>query len=206
MRLIFAVFFGVAVVTVLPMKEETCPSDMVPTTIGTCIDRYEWPNRKGSHPLLGATGLRTEYDRGRGPVFDATSLCERVGKRVCSREEWLGACRGSRPRSCNTDKRYIGPDEKKVHERDPEEMQRLDQSEPAGAREGCVSKVGAFDMVGNAEEWVTCPGIGDYGWCLMGRYWADRRSCTFTITRHSPRWHFYTTGFRCCVGGSDDAD
>lgn len=148
--------------------------------------------------MLGATGTRTEYDRQRGPTYDAETLCASVGKRVCRRREWVSACHGVEAPSCNTDKRHIGVDEEKVYERNVTEMRRLDQSEPSGTRAQCRSEAGAYDMVGNAEEWVKCPGYGQYGWCLMGRHWADRRSCTYTVTKHAPRWHYYETGFRCC--------
>jgi sulfatase modifying factor 1 len=191
-----------------------CPRDMA--VVGeSCVDRYEWPNRRGAKPLLGASGLAEPEDIEAGKVMDATRLCASVGKRVCRREEWVAACRGptrsrypfgdrvprydpnKRDGLCNYDRWFRTPNEHRVAIRDPAEMIWLDQSEPAGSRETCRSDYGVYDLMGNAEEWVRC-GAGDYGWCLMGRYWSAPRSCGYTVTRHSPKWHYYQSGFRCC--------
>lgn len=181
----------------------SCPEDMVVAREGVCIDRYEWPNKKGVRPLVYATGL--EDDRWH-EVNEASLLCATVHKRVCTKTEWQHAC-GERypygdkfdPTACNTEKRFRKVDEAKVDKYDKKELARLDQSEPAGSYEKCRSPSGAYDMVGNAEEWVHCD-EGTFGWCLMGRHWADNRgSCRFVVTKHHPRWHYYSTGFRCCL-------
>lgn len=189
-----------------------CPIDMVQTGVGTCIDRYEWPNIKGAHPVIGLTALPQHRDERAGEVWDLTALCDMVGKRVCTRTEWTSACRGSdrsrypwgnakptkKPHPCNTDKLWKQPNEKKLAERDHAEFERLDQSEPAGSREDCVSASGAYDMIGNAEEWVTCPGVGAHGWCLMSRHWAALVTCDYAVTVHHPRWTYYVESGRCC--------
>ena len=204
-----------------PGELGSCPSGMVPSGMGrSCIDRYEWPNRRGVKPLVGVSGVPEQEDLAAGRVMDAQRLCASVGKRVCLRDEWIAACRGEAyskypfgnevPRYnpedqnglCNYDKWYRSPDEYKVATRDPHEMRRLDQSDPAGKRETCRSASGAYDMMGNAEEWVRCPGLGEQGWCLMGRYWSSPQACGYTITKHSPKWHYYESGFRCCKDGS----
>lgn len=192
-----------------------CPSDMVLAKPGVCIDRYEWPNKPGVRPMLGASGLPEEHDVKAGRVMDAQRLCASVGKRVCHADEWVAACEGRNEAKypfgdelpefvpgegkglCNYDKYFIGPDENKVWSRDPKEMKRLDQSEPVGNRKTCMSASGAFDMIGNAEEWVRCD-HGEYGWCLASRFWAEPVSCHNLIVTHAPRWHYYSTGFRCC--------
>ena len=186
-----------------------CPEDMVIAREGVCIDRYEWPNKQGVKPLVYATGL--EDDRW-NEVNEATLLCATVHKRVCNKTEWQHAC-GDKypygqtfdPTACNTEKRYRKVDEAKVDKYDKKELARLDQSSPAGSYEKCRSPSGAYDMVGNAEEWVLCD-EGKYGWCLMGRYWGERGSCSFVVTKHHPRWHFYETGFRCCKDANTDEE
>ena len=58
--------------------------------------------------------------------------------------------------ACNIDKPYIFPDEVKwshPSER-PAEIARLDQRDPSGTRESCVSPYGVYDMTGNVDEWV----------------------------------------------------
>jgi sulfatase modifying factor 1 len=184
-------------------QKAACPDDMVIAREGVCIDRYEWPNKVGVKPLVYATGL--EDDRW-NEVNEAALLCAGVRKRVCRKNEWQSACGGRYPygetfdpTACNTQKRYRKVDEAKVDKYDKKELARLDQSAPAGSYEKCRSPSGAYDMVGNAEEWVLCE-EGKYGWCLMGRHWADDRgSCRFVVTKHHPRWHYYSTGFRCCA-------
>jgi formylglycine-generating enzyme required for sulfatase activity len=183
-----------------------CPVDMVETGVGTCIDQQEWPGQDG-RPLVGASGLpeiEHEID------LSADTLCRSVGKRVCEREEWMSACsRGVKfpygdryePGLCNDEKHWKEVDEAKVAHRDPKELDRLNGSEPSGSRPECRSPSGAFDMVGNVEEWVRCR-EGKFGWCLVGGYWASQgaRTCESAILVHAPRWHYYQSGTRCCSG------
>src|SRR6478735_2516719 len=198
-----ACLFAILVTHSARSQLAACPDDMVVAREGVCIDRYEWPNKKGVRPLVYASGL--EDDRW-NEVNEASLLCATVHKRVCTKTEWQHAC-GDKypygdtfdPTACNTEKRFRKVDEKKVDRYDKKELARLDQSAPAGEYEKCRSPSGAYDMVGNAEEWVRCD-EGVFGWCLMGRHWADNRgSCKFVVTKHHPRWHYYSTGFRCCL-------
>lgn len=205
-------------ISLMGSASEECPADMVPTGVGSCIDRYEWPNRAGELPTVGLSALPEPQDAEAGLTLDADTLCRSVGKRVCRLGEWRSAClykagawpEGKAPANyepgelaCNADKLYRGTvNERAIDKRHPAEFERLDQREPSGARVRCESESGARDMVGNAEEWVRCPGVGKFGWCLMGRYWADPRSCNYTVTVHAPRWHFYETGARCCSEGA----
>lgn len=49
---------------------------------GYSIDRYPYPNEKGSPPRTGVT------------LDEARSLCEAGGKRLCTELEWEAACKG----------------------------------------------------------------------------------------------------------------
>jgi formylglycine-generating enzyme required for sulfatase activity len=178
---------------------------MVRATDNVCIDAYEWPNTPGVPPLLAVSGEPEVY----GSPIDASMLCLSVGKRVCTRTEWMAACRGPEgflypygdkydAMACNTGARWKEVNAEKVAKRDERELVKLNQSSPSGSFGKCVSSAGAYDMVGNAEEWVRCDS-GLYGWCLVGGYWASKgASCAYAITTHSPLWHYYETGFRCC--------
>lgn len=183
-----------------------CPAGMTPTGVHTCIDVKEWAGPSGK-PLLGVSGL-PEPDAKEDVSLD--TLCRSVGKRVCEREEWVSACaHGEKfpygdkyvPGACNDGRAWKQVDEAKVAHRDPKELARLDGSEPGGSRPECRSPSGAFDMVGNVEEWVRCR-EGEYGWCLVGGYWASQgaRTCASAIIKHAPRWHYYQSGGRCCSG------
>lgn len=194
-----------------PARRAECPADMVIAMPGVCIDRYEWPNKKGEKPRLAQSGTQ----EGLGPVENAEDFCAYYDKRTCTRREWMRACEGPGgskypygqtydASSCNVTKQWRSVNAAKVAARNAKELARLDQSEPSGSRDECVSPSGAADMVGNAEEWVRCNnGQEDkFGtkWCLVGGYWADpRSSCSYVITKHIPTWHYYETGFRCCL-------
>lgn len=195
-------------------RPKHCPSDMVAVTDRICIDRFEWPNIEGEKPLLGVSAIAETEDVLAGLVMDGAQLCATVNKRLCYEDEWINACRGPDGAPfpfgntvpdfvpgdgsglCNYDKLFRKVDENKVFRREPKEMRRLDQSEPAGHREHCVSATGAVDMMGSAEEWVL---TRDGGYALAGRYWAQPWACHSLAREHAPNWHYYQSGFRCCL-------
>jgi sulfatase modifying factor 1 len=169
-----------------------------------CVDRYEWPNKVGALPAVMAS-----WD-------EAKTSCAEVGKRLCSDTEWTLSCEGPErapypygggytrdSQACNIDKPYIWPHPEKVY--DPstqaDELARLDQREPSGARASCVSPYGVRDMVGNVDEWVVNasqagkPHIS----ALKGGYWGPVRTrCRAITTGHGETFKYYQIGFRCC--------
>lgn len=169
-----------------------------------CIDRYEFPNQQGVKPSLGMN-----WDQ-------ANELCQRSGKRLCTDEEWTLACEGAgrlpypygyvRDKSaCNFDKPYRIPNDQRYA--DPatraEESERLDQREPSGSRQACVSGYGVFDMTGNVDEWVNLERgshqKAPFKSALKGGYWGPVRNRCRPITATHNRWHFgYQIGLRCC--------
>lgn len=212
--------------------QKSCPADMVLVPESkSCIDRYEWPNKKGESPLVGATATQSIWDKKKGIQMDAESLCASVGKRMCQLNEWVSSCKGKggtdypfgrklpkkRPEPedapCNYTQWFKKPDYRKVFIRDPEEMSRLNQSDKSGDR-GCVSGGGAEDMMGNVEEWIHCPswlssnctgkGTDKVCYCLAGRYWSAPATCDKVIVSHAPVYHDYETGFRCCSSLNSD--
>lgn len=103
---------------------------------------------------------------------------------------------------------------------------RLDQEPGFLSRTGeyasCVSSYGVFDMVGNLHEWVSDKvdsslpnkvpleeGVRkklekNFGHgVFMGGFYSTTAEhgpgCEFTTIGHEPRYHDYSTGFRCCA-------
>lgn len=173
-----------------------------------CIDRHEWPNRIGAMPEV-YVDWHTAKDR-----------CASVGKRLCSRVEWVFACEGEKrlpyswgytrqPSPCNIDRAVIDFDidallDPKARE---EELDRLWQGDPVGSHPNCRSSWGVYDLNGNVDEWTddqadnpSSPHIST----LNGAYWGKvRATCRITTTSHGPTFKFYQVGFRCCADPRD---
>jgi formylglycine-generating enzyme required for sulfatase activity len=179
--------------------------DGTPTHKHFCIDRYEWPNQPGVKPAVAV-----DWN-------GARARCASAGKRLCLETEWTLACEGQErlpypygyarnSEACNIDRPYILPDEAKWQ--DPRtraaELARLDQREPSGSRDSCVSPYGVFDLTGNVDEWVVNEtGKQDdkpYVSGLKGGYWGPVRDrCRPMTTDHNQTYIYYQIGFRCCA-------
>ena len=166
-----------------------------------CIDRYEWPNKKGERPVVMKTWT------------EAQEICRAAGKRLCGDSEWTLACEGKHrlpypygrrrdAKACNIDKALPQVNEKAIA--DPKtsaaEVARLWQGEVSGARPSCTSPYGVFDMTGNVDEWVVNESGKPYKSASKGGYWGPVRArCRPTTTGHGETFPFYQTGFRCCA-------
>jgi formylglycine-generating enzyme required for sulfatase activity len=170
-----------------------------------CIDRYEWPNQPGAKPVVGVNWN------------EAREQCAGVHKRLCQGAEWTLACEGAErlpypygyvrnAEACNIDRPYIMPDDARWADpkNRPAEIARLDQRDPSGARDSCVSPFGVYDMTGNVDEWV----VNEHGTRkekpyasgLKGGYWGPVRDRCRPMTTEHNEWHTgYQIGFRCCA-------
>jgi len=82
----------------------------------------------------------------------------------------------------------------------------LYQGTAAGERARCVGAAAVEDLVGNVEEWVRRRDGGDgaqFSGALVGRYWAESRTCQSRVTVHGNSFRFYEIGFRCCRDCTD---
>ncbi len=171
-----------------------------------CVDAHEWPNRQGEKPTVFVTW------------HQAQASCASVGKRLCERSEWTLACEGPKrapypygwvrhPSPCNVSRPAIEFDDRELV--DPRTraaaLERLWQADPIGSHPDCVSPFGAFDMVGNVDEWTDnrAEGTAQIS-TLNGGYWGPvRNTCRLTTKTHGPDFQFYQIGFRCCSDTRD---
>jgi protein-disulfide isomerase/uncharacterized membrane protein len=138
--------------------------------------------------------------------FAARDACEAAGKRLCTEEEWITACQGTRAIDDDGDGEFADDliEGSSYPYADHHERGRCwdDQRDLrpvyTGEMPGCVSADGVYDLTGNAEEWV---GSSPETAVLLGGAYDTskdharcyRRNDTFGAGYASPR-----TGFRCC--------
>lgn len=171
-----------------------------------CMDRYEWPNKKGELPSLLISWT------------DAKKECEKIGKRLCTEDEFNFACEGEAmlpytygyvrdPTKCSIDKPYRKREKKLLKYeaclKKPEckkELEKLDQRLPTGSLPACVSPFGVYDLNGNINEWVFRPKEKPPNRSgLKGGWWGPVRGrCRPTVGFHKEDDYGYEEGFRCC--------
>jgi formylglycine-generating enzyme required for sulfatase activity len=153
-------------------------------------------------------------------AVDGDAWCRARGKRLCSEAEWVRACQGPAQRPfpyggvyergrCDDDKTWKAPDWTVLagwpSAAAQAEAARLYQADSSGARPGCVSAEGVYDLTGNVAEWVTrsFPHANDYAEVMKGCYWSgcyggSPPSCAFVNPAHPGTFRSYEAGFRCC--------
>ena len=176
------------------------------TPMRYCIDKYEFPNRKGQRPMVMQN------------FYQAQVQCSKVGKRVCTENEWTLACEGpSRkpfpygyvrdPEKCNGDKTYGFPDKELVTNSDPKELERLWQGKVSGSQPDCVTDYGVYDMPGNADELAASvtkfPGNPKRNFDNVTTggpwYYGVRNQCRPKIYTHDESFAYYYLSWRCCA-------
>ncbi len=144
------------------LDDAPCPDDMA-LTAGVCIDVAETV-------LVGELGRKDQADSwpdsptravaevhlGEVPTvfasyYQGAAACENVGKRMCTAEEWQGAC-------APNGTAFPWGDHGEASERcavvDADEQPVVEALQPAGSYPECVSSDGVYDMLGNAWEWA----------------------------------------------------
>jgi len=203
-----------------------------------CIDKYEayvveldaHGDERAHSPYDVVDGLRVRAKVAAGVVpqayisqVQAREACKNAGKRLCKADEYIRACRGTKPTDlypyggmqyragvCNEGKgsfvaAAFGADFMKrtyAEFNDPKLNQMGGGLAKTGAFQKCVSPDGAFDMVGNLHEWTD--GADQYGHTgFRGGWYGDAEKngpgCFYVTTVHEPTYHDYSTGFRCCA-------
>lgn len=167
-----------------------------------CIDRFEYPNRKGEYPIV----LLDWHEAG--------GLCKAQGKRLCTEDEWTFACEGEEAlpypygyvrdaEACIADKpwrRFRGSwaVSGRASDATKRELDDLWQGLPSGSQPKCKSPFGVYDMTGNVDEWTRATKPGRVS-ILKGGYWGPVRTrCRPSTRAHGETHVFYQEGVRCC--------
>lgn len=171
------------------IADEEIPGEQV-ILKGFYIDVFPYPDEEGAIPLTNVT--RDE----------ASALCERDGKRLCTELEWERACKG--------------PDNRTYEYGDGYRMDRCATGtepvlRPNGLRVGCRSDFGVFDLHGSVWQWtasawgrgsdatlVAARGGNATSGELVGR-------CANAVAR-SADTKSGVVGFRCCAGPRNEAE
>lgn len=150
---------------------------LVPTDSGEiCVDAYEYPNDPA---LLPRTSVNWE---------EASALCAKDGKRLCSANELSAACRGANEWTYPYGSRYV-----------PGRCQDVDGALTRGVgKPGCRSWWGAYHLTGNAWEWSSTASGSTY-FAVGGTYTGGPEDKCGRTTRSFFRQNRYdAVGFRCC--------
>jgi len=222
-----------------------CPEGMTPVR-GYCIDIYEASTdvvkldakgrvartvgKHSSFLPIGDAIVKAVSKKGRTPQAhisqeQAGAACRLAGKRLCTDEEWVTACKGKSPSTwpygddrlegrCN-DHGVSGMNlifghgaeaPREAYTQTNMNDERLNQFahslSPCGSHAQCKSSFGTFDMVGNLHEWTANP-----GGTFRGGYYLDvtinGSGCDYKTGAHSTKYFDYSTGFRCCWAAGD---
>lgn len=169
-----------------------------------CMDRFEYPNRKGDYPVIMVN------------FYEATEMCAEQGKRLCDELEWTFACEGEEAQpypygyvrdteACVIDNKWRAYSEHALQPRDGlaamNELDRLWQGVASGSRPRCKSPFGVYDMTGNVDEWTHNVRTWESHMSILkGGYWGPVRTrCRPSTRSHDENHTFYQQGFRCCA-------
>lgn len=151
------------------------------------IDRFEWENQKGAHPVIN---LKIE---------EAEAACASRGKRLCTADEWERACKGPENRIYSYgdlfDPAACGPDIANDADKDTK------SDWVSGNLESCKSGWGVYDLSGGAREWTSTVGSNERFRLVKGGKIGDAMKasrCAF-IEERSGVLTDRTISFRCCL-------
>lgn len=146
----------------------------------------------------------------------AKRACENAHKRLCSKDEWLTACRGQkgtqfpygdafRAGRCNVHRAihpgYVLHASSSLGLLDPRLNLVEEGDDPllrsTGATASCFSEWAGekiYDMVGNLDEWVEDK-------MFLGGFYAraTTKGCDAQVSSHAESYFDYSTGTRCCA-------
>jgi Sulfatase-modifying factor enzyme 1 len=166
--------------------EETsrfCPENMEYVKVGEnrfCIDKYEWPNKKGAMPRSFIS------------LYQAMDSCaSAAGKHLCTSDEWTLACTGPYGWKYPYGAAY-----------EPHACVTQDTSaRPSGTKVECRGYFDVYDMGGNLAEWTnTKSNRNPQFYNVKGGFWESgpRSGCFDVRYSYYPQNRHNPVGFRCC--------
>lgn len=150
--------------------------------------------------------------------YTAQRACKNAGKRLCTEEEWVRACKGSEgrrhpygerytPGVCNVHRNqhpafvlhgnssigHLDPRLNLLMEHEVGPLLQLTGESPRCSTTWNGREV--YDMVGNLDEW-----IDDESGVFVGGFYArgTQQGCEARIANHAPTYFDYSLGTRCC--------
>ena len=168
--------------------------DEIEIASGLFMDRYEYPNQKGS---MASNFVSWE---------EANQTCQKHSKRLCSVKEWEYACQGQEG--------YLFP----YGDQHVKGACAIEQEErtPSGSNPACSSPKGVVDLTGGLWEWTSSPvnakvlrgASGGSMYEIRGGAWmveAVKATCRPNdgYPAASSKTLFESVGFRCCRGEHD---
>jgi len=166
----------------LTQPTKFCPENMEFVKAGQtvlCIDKYEWPNKKGVVPQTYIS------------LYQAMDSCVAAGKHLCSTDEWTLACTG--PYGWQ----YPYGDSYERHACVTNDT----VARPSGSKPECRGYFDVFDMAGNCAEWTSTRSTKNRQFYnVKGGFWESglRSTCFETKYSYYPQNRHNPVGFRCC--------
>jgi formylglycine-generating enzyme required for sulfatase activity len=173
------------------------------------------------HSNIKALNRRGRMPQGYISKVKAELACKNAGKRLCTESEWVTACKGKHPTTWPYGKEHkpgrcndsgvssfnllFGEGGEEAPQsaytfanlNDPRLNKPKGTAAPSGRFKRCRNSFKAYDMVGNLHEWTAAA-----GGTFRGGYFLDVREngdgCDYKTSAHDPKYHDYSTGFRCC--------
>lgn len=174
------------------------------------VQRGRFSPRAVSRPGVVPQGYLSHYT--------ARLACENAGKRLCTEEEWVRACKGAavrrhpygdsyRPGVCNVNRNqhpaFVLHGNSSVGHLDPRLNLLVEDAvgpllQITGESPRCATvwdDRAVYDMVGNLDEWVA-----DEGGVFVGGFYArgTTQGCEARVASHAPAYYDYSLGTRCC--------
>lgn len=178
-----------------------------------------WQSADQEHPIVPIP-RSTKGQRPNGFLTGlvAEAACTAVGKRLCTEDEFVLACRGEddtlfpygedfEDGACNVFREdhpaTLLHGNPSIGHLDPRLDRAVGEKGPllreTGTSPRCASKWGddaIYDMVGNLDEWVDEAG-GAFAGGFFSR--STRSGCDALVTAHPKSYLDYSTGMRCCA-------